>query len=272
MEPKQLWNNPCRLSPAEIHVWCSPLDAPYTCIQKIYNTLSDLEKQRAGALRLPEHRRSFIAAHGLLRTILALYHPTDAERIELAYGPNGKPRLAPEGRVKFNLSHCEDLALVAVNLDRELGIDLERIRPIADLENIARTFFSPGECRDLFSLGFEQRTAAFFTCWTRKEAYVKATGAGLSCPLDSFRVTVVPGENPGFIGIDGSPSEAVNFTLHDVRPSAFHAAALAVERRNYDNTSIVYRKFASMMDCLDHISRCTGSNVLSESSIPNRHF
>lgn len=154
--------------------------------------LDDEERARAARFHEDRHRRRFIAAHAALRRVLGACTGRSAERLRFDQGPQGKPGLIDAGPWCFNLSHSDDLALIAVTRGREVGVDLERHRPGVAIHDLARRFFAPAEAAALAVLPVAQREAAFFTCWSRKEAVVKALGTGLHTPLDRFQVEVDP--------------------------------------------------------------------------------
>ena len=191
------------------------------------------ERNRAARFHFERDRDAFIASHGWLRTLLGRYLNADPRRIDFIFGHHGKPAIdgAP---VHFNLSHSGEMAACAVTRDCEVGIDIERVRPTSDIESIAERFFHPEECRKLFGLAEEERALAFFRCWTRKEAYIKALGAGLSAPLDSFAVTLAPEEPAAFVQIDGQPAEgsltqaAAACSLFDLEAGPDYAGAVAI--------------------------------------------
>src|SRR5204862_399966 len=141
--------------------------------------------------------------------------------------PHVANRFNPSG-IRFNVSHSAEIALVAVGFGRELGVDVERIRPNVDLREIAKQFFSRREILQLFSLPEELQDRGFFNCWTRKEAFVKVIGAGLAFPLDSFDVSVRPGEPAELMELRGNPALPAEWTLRDISPAPDYAAALAV--------------------------------------------
>jgi 4'-phosphopantetheinyl transferase len=213
-----------------VHVWRIHLDArsprPPTPI------LSPDELARAGRFKFPGDREHFMAAREALRRILAGYLGAAAETLQFSYGAQGKPALegsfARDG-LDFNLAHSRGLALIAVSRGRRLGIDLEWIRPDVADEGIAERFFAPAEVQKLGALRREDRDLAFFRCWTRKEAYIKARGEGLSIPLNSFSVSLSPEETPRLVSVEGQPSEVSHWTLHELEPGSGFAAALAVE-------------------------------------------
>jgi 4'-phosphopantetheinyl transferase len=156
--------------------------------------LSWEERARANRFHFAIHREHFVVARGILRYLLSHYVEIPASRIRFTEGPHGKPELAEKPRYGFNVTHSGGLAMYAVSDLREVGIDVEQHREMDDLAGIARRFFAPDEVDALEQLSPEDRQAAFFRCWSRKEAVVKAIGAGLSLPLDSFCVSL--GEQP----------------------------------------------------------------------------
>jgi 4'-phosphopantetheinyl transferase len=158
------------------------------------------ERQRAARFHFARDRDAFIASHGWLRTLLGQYLQTDPQSLEFTVGDRGKPAIHGAA-IQFNLSHSGAMAACAVTQDRPVGIDIERIRPMPELESIARRVLQPEECRQLLELGAEERLAAFFRCWTRREAYVKALGAGL---MESQP----PAADWSLIDLDASPDYA----------------------------------------------------------------
>ena len=180
-----------------VHVWGAALDVDRETQEKCVGVLSENERSRAERFVLERDRTSFIAAHGILRALLARYLGCTAEGIQFTYGPYGKPAIShPQAPypLSFNLSHSHGLAAVAVVRNREIGVDVEKIRPEFAGEDIAKRYFSPTEVAELRRLPEERRAEGFFLCWTRKEAYVKALGEGLHFPLDGFSVSLTPGE------------------------------------------------------------------------------
>jgi 4'-phosphopantetheinyl transferase len=166
--------------------------------------------------------------------ILGQYLRVPAERIEMVSRAGGKPALAlPPGgsSLRYNLSHSEGLALVALMLDREVGVDVEYVRPLSDMERIVGRYFAPGERTTWHALPEHERLAAFFRCWTRKEAYLKAQGIGLSAALDQFEVSLAPGEPARLLGGGQSQQSDTRWELYDVSPGQGYLAACAVEGR-----------------------------------------
>jgi 4'-phosphopantetheinyl transferase len=220
------------LAPGEVHVWRAALNLPTEQVGALWPLLSSDERERASRFRFQRHRDEFVVARGLLRTILARYLRTEAGQLHFTYGPQGKPALTPDtggANLRFNLSHSHELALYALTVGREVGVDLEYMRAdFASLDTAAR-FFSPREVAQLIALPAGQQTAAFFNCWTRKEAYIKARGEGLSLPLDQFDVSLAPGEPARLLGVLNDEREAARWTIGELRPGPGYAAALAVE-------------------------------------------
>ena len=173
-------------------------------------------------------RRRFVAARALLRRLLAAYLGADPGGIELAYGRRGKPRLAGQHAhvgLCFNISHSGDWVLVAVGKS-PLGIDLERLRPVRDSAALAARFFAPGEHHTLRALPDRQKQWAFFACWTRKEAYIKALGEGLTRSLKSFEVVFAPAMAPVIMARGGTRKPG--WVLHHLEPERGLLGALAV--------------------------------------------
>jgi 4'-phosphopantetheinyl transferase len=197
--------DPPLLQADEIHVWSVRL--PAIGLDELKQTLSADELERASHFHFDVHRRSFISRRAILRILLAGYLEATPDALEFSYNEFGKPRLAApvrEPAISFNLSHSGELLRIAIGLDRELGIDVERIDESAAIESVAQNFFSGAEVAALESLPPTRRRAAFFSCWTRKEAYIKARGMGLSIPLESFDVSVEPGGAATFVAEDRS--------------------------------------------------------------------
>src|SRR5687767_11560297 len=224
------------LSRDEVHVWRASLDEPAWPLQELEQVLSLDERERAGRYYFERDRKRFIAGRGMLRKILGHYLGVAPAHLQFRYGPRGKPALgeAPgEKELRFNLSHSQGLALYAVTCEREIGVDLEYARRVSDLEQLAERFFSVRENAVLQSLSPSQRPQAFFDCWTRKEAYIKAVGEGFSIPLDQFDVSLAPGEPARLISIEGDPQKASLWTLRELSPAHGFAGALVVEGQGW---------------------------------------
>lgn len=170
-------------------------------------------------------------ARGYLRLLLGRYLQTDPKQLQFSYGAWGKPALTPESRLRFNMSHSHGVALYAVTEGREIGVDVEHVRADFASDDIARRHFSPFEVAALCEGPDEDRVAGFFRCWTRKEAYIKATGRGLSQPLDGFDVTLGREEKVALLRTDDGTHE--RWELVDIAVGPEYAGALAVEKPVY---------------------------------------
>jgi 4'-phosphopantetheinyl transferase len=213
----------------EVHVWRIALEPPSTGIEPFLHVLSPDERVRADRFHLARDRGRFIVGRGALRTLLGRYLGTEPARLGFRYGPQGKPALSEGASLQFNLTHSQGLALLAVAEGREVGIDLEQVRPMADAERIISRFFSPRECADFLALPEPERLPAFFRGWTRKEAYIKARGLGFSMPLDQFDVTLAPDAPPQLLRVEGTPRETERWSFCDLAPGPGFLAAMAVE-------------------------------------------
>ena len=207
------------------------MDQPPSQVQSFLQNLSADEQARSGRFYFERDREHFIVARGVLRAILGGYLNRMPACLSFSYSSHGKPALAGESdgdAIRFNMSHSRGVALYAVARGREVGIDLERIRFDLAVAEIAGQFFSPQEVAMLRELPTEAQSQAFFRCWTRKEAYVKARGEGLSLPLDEFDVSLAPGEPAAVLGTQRDPSEASRWSLQELTPAPGFVAALAV--------------------------------------------
>jgi 4'-phosphopantetheinyl transferase len=222
--------------PAEIHVWRAVLDLDATELERLRKVLSPDEQARAGRFYFERDRQRFIASRGILREILSRYVKHEAGRLEFSYNQFGKPRLAlevSEDGIYFNLSHSNGLALCAVSRSPEIGVDLELVKRDFPFHQIARHFFSPHEIRTLQSLPEAMKCEAFFNGWTRKEAFVKACGEGLSLPLNQFTVPLETGEHVILLQADGNSKKTSHWTFKRIIPADGYIAALAAEGRNW---------------------------------------
>jgi 4'-phosphopantetheinyl transferase len=219
-----------RLSPESVHVWWLPLDVAAEQVEELRGSLSADELQRAERFHFDRHRRRFIACRGQVRRILAGYLEAQAADLRFRYGPRGKPALdAPwsDSAIRFNVSNSDDVALLAVALDRELGVDVEHVREPRDFDSLAAQFFASGEVAQLRSLPEEERREAFFHCWTRKEAVLKAVGTGLAFPLDKVVVTLNPGDRARVIAFNDDPAAPAQWWLESLAPLPEYIGALA---------------------------------------------
>jgi 4'-phosphopantetheinyl transferase len=215
------------LSKRQIHVWTLRTNAPRNVISRFEEVLAPDEIGRAAQFRVSRPRESFILTRAALRYLLGHYLGQSPASICLQYGTKGKPALSQNGELRFNVTHSGEMAAIALTRGCDVGIDLEQLRSLPDLEEIAARSFSDEEAVGINSLPASARARAFFECWTRKEAYVKAIGVGLSKPLNSFRVTTKRDSpaNLMFLGDEIDASES--WTLHDLFLGPDYAGAVA---------------------------------------------
>jgi 4'-phosphopantetheinyl transferase len=219
------------LTETSVHIWRASLEIDSETEKRLAVTLSEDERARADRFILKRDRDSFIASHGILRNLLARYSGCTPNAIEYVLGPHAKPSVASPGNshpVCFNLSHSHGIAVVAIARDRDLGVDVEKIRPQFAGMQIAERYFSPEEVVELRNLPGYQQAEGFFLCWTRKEAYIKALGEGLRVPLDGFSVSLTPNK-PVQLHAD----DAHRWRIQSFEPSRFpgsrHVAAVVCE-------------------------------------------
>jgi 4'-phosphopantetheinyl transferase len=220
------------LAPDEVHIWRACLKPDAAAVQASFDTLTPAERQRADKFYFARDRERFIVGRGVLRRILSRYLNILPNQIRFSYNQFGKPALSAEAdasQLRFNMSHSHELALYALARGREIGVDIEYARDdFASLE-IAERFFAPKEIAMLRAVPASDLTASFFNCWTRKEAFIKALGEGLSHPLDRFSVSLKPGEPASLLSVEESPQEAARWSLVELFPGEGYAAALALE-------------------------------------------
>lgn len=212
----------------EAHLWCGRTDVDGDDLARLRAMLSADERDRAAKIVLPAVRRRFTAARGILREILGRYAGLRPSEIAFAYGPHGKPAIV-DG-VRFSLSHTEEVVAVAVHRDREVGVDVERLRAVGNHRDVAKRFFAPAEHAVLAALSGEAADRAFLRCWTRKEACSKVYGEALIPMLKRLEVTVDPAAAARLVAIDGNPAAADGWILEDFEPESGYVGALAIGR------------------------------------------
>ena len=215
----------------EVHIRFARLDLELSELARLERFLDHGERARADRLSKAGIRERFVACRGYLRETVAAYLDVLPEDIRFSEGEWGKPCIAEGagcGALCFNLSHSADLAVLAVAREREVGIDLERIAGTLPFAEIARIFFSERELTEFFSLPPEEQPAAFYRCWTRKEAYLKGCGRGFTLPSDSFDVSLLPGQTPALLAHRTSPDEPACWRLVDIAVPQGYCATLAV--------------------------------------------
>jgi 4'-phosphopantetheinyl transferase len=236
ISPDHIWRLPPAepaLASDEVHVWRASLSLPAARVDELRQTLSADELERAQSYHFLKDRRHFIGARGVLRSILGRYLKLEPQQLRFCYSSHGKPALESgagrPGDLSFNVAHSGQLALFALTLNRRIGVDLERLRADLDYQQIAEQLFSPQERRALHAIAADLKPKAFINCWARKEAYLKATGEGLSTPLAQFAVSLAPGEPARLLDNTSDPREVTRWSLQELWPGPGYAGALAVE-------------------------------------------
>jgi 4'-phosphopantetheinyl transferase len=214
----------------EVHVWHTELTNSEDA-KDLEPLLSPDENERTARFRFPEHRRRFVIARGFLRQLLAAYLGIKPRDVAFNYSETGKPELSANhsSDIGFNVSHSGDVAAFAFAVGRKVGVDVECIRYDVDVDEIPRRFFSPLEQQTLAALEGQQKLKSFFNCWTRKEAYVKAVGSGLSLPLRDFDVSLLPGEPAKLLATRPDAALATRWSMAALDFGESCAAAVVVE-------------------------------------------
>ena len=218
----------------EAHIWSIRLDREEGEIERHDQTLTPEEHKRAARFYFARHRRRYIISHGAMREILGEYlgaNPTDIPFDQTDHGKPGLTGPLKESNLYFNLTHSYEMALLAVVLDCEIGVDVEYVKKMGDIDGIAGRFFSASEQAVYFELPEDQRPQAFFNCWTRKEAFIKAIGEGLSYPLHQFDVSLAPGEPAQLLRVETDPDEALRWTMAAFHPTPDYTASVALRAR-----------------------------------------
>ncbi|MBI1372373.1 MAG: 4'-phosphopantetheinyl transferase superfamily protein [Phycisphaera sp.] len=214
-----------RPSRAHVDVWRVPLDTAATAFERVEALtplLSDDERERAARFKFDDKRAEFTVTRAALRRVIGVLLDAYPASLAFTYSAMGKPtldpaRLTPDGHaVEFNVSHTTGVALIAVAAGRAVGVDVETLRRDADHKALSERFFAPSEAKRIAALPEAERHAAFFRCWTRKEAYVKAHGGGVAGGLDHFQVSLAPGEPAALVATRPDPREAARWWMADL--------------------------------------------------------
>ena len=221
-----------RLTESQVHVWRASLDVSSEVLRSLEESLTDDERTRANHFSFERLRRRFVARRGLLRELLASYVQAEPRELRFAYGNQDKPRLVGEPAweaMSFNVTHSQGWALYAVTLSRDIGIDLERIRPEVEALEIADRYFTQSEAEAITRAPVGGRSILFFKYWTCKEAWIKAMGGGLSIPLDGFQIVFGPEECTARVVDLKQPDGDSPWFVHQLMVGSEHAAAVAVD-------------------------------------------
>ncbi|HCI82208.1 MAG TPA: phosphopantetheine-protein transferase [Ktedonobacter sp.] len=239
MQTSRNWQTPTSqsnltLPDNDVHVWRANLNIPLPDVQSLQHTLSPDERARAYRFRFERHRNHFIVARGTLRTLLALYLNISPTQLHFRYNAYGKPSLeSPHTPLHFNISHSHELALLAFSQHRELGVDVEYMDRNIDYNELAQHTFSPYEAAIVTALSDDAKRQAFFNCWTRKEAYIKARGMGVSLDLTSFDVSLKPGDAATLLHNREDAMEVTRWQFEALHVGDGYAGAIAVEGHNW---------------------------------------
>lgn len=244
------WHSPPdspTLQTQQVHIWRVSLEQPAAKIDSLRQWLSPDEIERAERFYFERDRKHYIIGRGRLRELLSLYLGCAPDQIQFDYSEYGKPTLAAHlqelidrspftqtDHLQFNLSHSGKVGLYAFTYNRAIGVDIEYIKRDISCLEIADSFFSPHEIATLHSLPESIHRQAFFNCWTRKEAYIKAHGEGLSLPLNQFDVSLKPSEPAALLATRPGPDEASQWTMNELFPGQDYTAAVVVEGSHWE--------------------------------------
>jgi 4'-phosphopantetheinyl transferase len=244
LAPDPYWpvaNGPISLAPGEVHVWRIALAPTPEELTALYERLAANERERADRFVVAAARTQFVAARAALRALIAGYLRRSPADISFQIGPLGKPSVAAGEPFFFNLSHSREMALVAVTGEGEIGVDVEQVREMSSREQLAERFFHPNEVATLGQLPVTQRAIGFFNAWTRKEAFLKATGKGISFGIERVEVTLTPGDSPRVLTVDGSREAAARWSLASLDPAPGYVGSVALDGRWKNVAGFTYR-------------------------------
>ena len=227
-----MWLNPpdnLIIREKEAHIWRTDLEL-HDCLQSsLLKLLSPDEKNRAQKFRFAEDKRNYIVARGILRSLIGKYLNINPAQISFQYNEFGKPKIADNNPLHFNISHSRNIALFGFTNKMNVGVDVEWVNPNIEVKDIASSFFSTNEILKLLALPEKQQALGFFNCWTRKEAFIKAVGEGLSFPLDKFEVSLEPGKTAKLLATDWDPKAVSNWSMYTMSPKADFVGSLVIE-------------------------------------------
>jgi 4'-phosphopantetheinyl transferase len=234
-----VWNTPpthLLLPKKDVHIWRAVLDLPSSSLQEFKSKLSADERIKADRFRFERDRNRFIVSSGILKTILGYYIGTEPGEIRFCYENRGKPRLDDafhDTGIHFNVCHSEGLALYIFTRDHKVGIDIERVRDFPEMVQIIEQFFSVREKMVFRRLPDSKKREAFFNCWTRKEAFIKAIGEGFFYPLNQFDVSFAPDEPSRLLTIEGDSEKVSQWLMGSIKPALGFTAAFAVQSHDW---------------------------------------
>ncbi len=233
------WNEPPSeiiLHNNDVHIWKASLNVNSDKITTLKSILSNDEIDKADRFVFGRDQRRFIVARGLLRIILGRYLMVKPKKIKFIYNDYGKPALSykfHKRKLHFNISHSNELVVFAITNKGRIGIDIENVHSMKDIEQIIERFFSIEEQEEFKTLPKYCQEQVFFKCWTRKEAFIKACGQGLTLPLNKFTVSVIPSEPARLKYIDNEIDKVDSWTMKEVIPIAGYVGTVVVEGNSY---------------------------------------
>ena len=237
------------LSEDEVHIWRASLDLDEYFQSSFLKVLSPDEKYRAQKFRFAKDNRNFIAARGILRSLLGKYLKISPAEISFQYSKFGKPGIADNNSLQFNISHSQNIALFAFTKKFPVGVDVELVNHDIEVKDIATKFFSANEVSNLLALPEKQQALGFFNCWTRKEAFIKAVGEGLSFPLNQFEVSLEPDKPAKLLATHWDANAVSKWALYSMSPAPNFVGSVVIEGVvkqvnfwNWDNYSDVVDK------------------------------
>ena len=217
------------LSEEEAHIWRADLDLDENIQSSFLKLISADEKNRAQKFRFEDDRRNFIVARGILRSLIGHYLKINPEAISFQYSKFGKPGIADNNSLQFNISHSKSIAIFAFTKKLTVGVDVEFVNPNIEVRDIAENFFSRNEILNLLALPEQQQALGFFNCWTRKEAFIKAVGEGLSFPLDRFEVSLEPEKPAKLLATDWDPNDVSKWSMYSMSAGVDFVGSLVIE-------------------------------------------
>ena len=217
------------LSEDEAHIWRADLDLNECFQSSFLKLLSPDEKNRAQKFRFAKNSQNFIVARGILRLLIGKYLEINPAEVSFQYSEFGKPSIANNNSLQFNISHSQNIALFAFTKKFNIGVDVEFVNPKIEVQDIATRFFSTNEIKNLLALPEKQQTLGFFYCWTRKEAFIKAVGEGLSFPLDKFEVSLEPNKPAKLLATNWQPKDVAKWSIYSLSPEPNFVGSLVIE-------------------------------------------
>lgn len=222
----------------QVHTWRVSVIPDQRLWALYFSHLSENEKTRASKFRFEKDRLTYVTARGVLRELISAYTHQSPSAIAFFYNEQSKPYIISDTSLKFNVSHSGEKILMSFSLEHEIGVDVEFNKRSIEIPQVAKSFFSKNETKALLCLPDVQQLSAFYNCWTRKEAFIKAKGGGLSIPLDQFEVSLLPEEKAELRVIKWDQTDVVNWNLQSITVGEDYTGAVIVK-----NPSALYDYF-----------------------------